>query len=142
MAQTYELPETLILDYNTWRSGSIGLYETGLGPTNLFNSEGYMCCLGQFSCQARVPKDKLISLSTPKGLKMRNVVVDAFIDDVGFETRLALDAILINDDTQKPVANRAVELKNLFKENGYTIKLVNFPKCIMEEIAELENTEE
>ncbi len=48
-----------------WSSGGDGHFSTGIGPTRMLNSEGYMCCLGQFAQQVGVKEQNLLGKTTP-----------------------------------------------------------------------------
>lgn len=134
--EIYQLPKVLKLDYKTWRcGGSHSTNKLGEGPTELFNSSGYMCCLGQFSCQAGVDKDYLFGMGEPADTEC--VISDLSYNDEPWgthDTLLSSRAIDINDSMDTTVAEKVVALRKLFGEKGYTIELINFPQDIIDEI--------
>ena len=131
-----KLPKELILDYNVWICGAPSPKSDvsnvlGEGETNLLNSEGYMCCLGQFCEQAGFDKENLLQIPKPSFLKetiegltgMHTAKYSTYHD-----THMSIIAMSINDTTYTTVARKADLLKELLKEHGYTLRLVNFPK--------------
>lgn len=131
----YELPKKLKLNYKTWRCGGKFMQDEcshGLGSTCLLNTEGYMCCLGQFSLQANVPVEKIHKQAHPGVLKIDLPdLIDKNNCDYKYLSDLAHSAMLINDKIYTTIKEKAVALVKLFKEHGFELELVNFPKEIM-----------
>jgi hypothetical protein len=65
--------KTLILDYSKWRSGGCDKNKVGRGETFLRNSQGYMCCLGQFACQLddKITKRDILNQAMPDILNIK-----------------------------------------------------------------------
>lgn len=136
----FKLPKVLILDYNKWRCGKWSRDDNnrlGCGGTSLKNSQGSMCCLGQFCQQAKIKElfydepcdiDKLITGLT-KYKKYKGDTVSYITN-----TKLSESAMGINDDENTTVAEKVRKLKSLFQKRGYTIRLKNFPARILKEI--------
>lgn len=135
------LPKELVLDYDIWRSGGpCHLKEfniVGKGDTALLNSQGYMCCLGQFCQQAGVPRDSLQDKEYPDQLPN---VPKLFVSN-GHMTDLAGRAAEINDCRYSSVADRVVRLQKLFKQYKKTIVLKNFPEEILKQIEDFTTKE-
>lgn len=116
---------TFVLDYSKWRCGNTTLTKKnklGTGFTQLLNTDGYMCCLGQFCNQLGVPKTKLKWVGHPKQLRMK---VDYLIDSDDQSTQLTNKAVSINDEPSTSVELKITLLTKLFKEYGITLKVIN-----------------
>jgi hypothetical protein len=120
----------LILDKSKWICGS-PLSQTvkegnwnGDGVTELYNKLGFMCCLGQFSKQLNKEITDLFLLGkgNPAELGMH---LPPLTDDIGHPSLLTARAININDNIDTTVKEKIKLLKALFKEHGYTIKVIN-----------------
>ena len=70
-----KLPKELVLNYRTWvcgvptegfHNGRVKNSCHGSGDTNLLNSNGHMCCLGQFAKQAGCINKQILTLGTPQ----------------------------------------------------------------------------
>ncbi len=139
-----KLPKELVLNYRTWICGQPDINENkknchGKGFTSLLNKEGFMCCLGQFSKQAKCKKEDLLYVSMPEELdklivgltkKKKNMFGDLDIID----TKMSERAININDDEDTTIIEKVRGLRKTFGRNGYTIKLKNFPKTYLAEL--------
>lgn len=136
-----------ILDYSKWRAGSDGENSVGEGYTRLLNSEGYKCCLGQFSEQCGVPEENLLDVDDPEDLFKCNTLnsdggeLHYTLGEIPFtsidnstgvfryrnNTVLSKKAMIINDDSKITTNQRIEELKELFEEHGHEIEVINLP---------------
>lgn len=123
---------TLILDYSKWRSGGNLCNENGIGKgtTLLLNEEGYMCCLGQFGLQlsTKITEEDINGMGCISGTDKRVLLLThhnkGYIDD----TRLACDAMRINDDCTTTPQFKIQALRKLFGKKGFKIKVINKPE--------------
>lgn len=121
--------KTLILDYSKWRSGAEGDNKVGEGKTKLLNSEGFMCCLGQFSTQLapELSKNSILGESSPAYLSKSIPGLSYKKIDIIKDTPLSNKAIEINDNEDTTPERKIVLLRKLFRSKGYKIKVIN--KC-------------
>jgi hypothetical protein len=123
--------DTLIIDASIWRCGLDGYYgnnnKLGEGATLLLNHDGFMCCLGQITCQLRpdIPKEALLGQPYPSRLMFGDIPL---LKKKGVNTQLSDDAVKINDNSKTTINEKIFELKSLFKEHGYRIKVINMHK--------------
>lgn len=136
--------EQFILDYSKWRSGKDGPHAVGTGRTKLLNSEGFMCCLGQYCESKGIKKRKMYDIGTPHGLvnatteSTRANVYDKIpklLQDIpGTRTlclthsKLANGAMWINDNSDLTPEERIEQLTDLFVENGIELIIINKPE--------------
>ena len=125
--------KTLTLDCKKWICGNNSQIKDntlGKGAVRLLNNEGYMCCLGQFSCQmnSKVTKKNLLGVGSPSYL--REPIRGLSYKETGciFDTNLSTEAMAINDDEDTSIPEKVSSLKKLFKTKGYNIKVINLPK--------------
>lgn len=116
---------TLILDKSKWRCGGDTAREDcklGEGPTFLVNDEGFMCCLGQFSLQINrnLRETDMLGIAEPDGV---HEPIENLNDD-GFNSSLACDAIEINDDGDTTIDEKIVALRELFSTHNYEIEVI------------------
>jgi hypothetical protein len=140
-------PEVFYLNYKRWVCGQSGVNNgvnrLGLGDSMLLNKEGYMCCLGQYSEQCKIDKKALIGTACPDNINIDGPIPGLTVKDedgngFGFRnTKLAELAMEINDDNYTTVAEKIKKLKSLFSKNHIKLKLMNFPKKILAELAAL-----
>lgn len=128
-------PKVLELDYKKWICGGglNGNYKKinrahGNGSSKLLNSNGYMCCLGQFSEQAGISEKCLLNIGMPHHLDDIRITKAS---EVRFD-----EAASINDASSNTIAEKVVGIRGVFRRNQ--IKLKNFPKRIQEQIKKLE----
>ncbi len=120
----------LILDYSTWRCGDHGDYKLGMGETYLLNEENFMCCLGQFTPQINreVSKEDMLGISDPGGLNIKVLSLNKPRRNDQYTTTVLSDqAVIINDEEFTTPEEKIVALKELFKKQGYSIKVINNP---------------
>jgi hypothetical protein len=118
-----------VIDRAKWRCGG-GWRQRGKGLTMLQNTEGYMCCLGQFCDQLGVPD--LEGLYVPSDVpEYRNTQIrDVLVEDGGIgpegpwfnETRFSDLAIGINDNRSISDQEREKELTELCIRHGHTLR--------------------
>jgi hypothetical protein len=121
------LPKELTLDCSKWVCGELSYsHHNKLGDdTAMLNSYGQMCCLGQFSEQAGLLSDELLNSEFPEECDR---TVTSFVRG-GVITKLAKDAIEINDNGCTTVKEKILALKELFAKNGRKIKVKNYKKA-------------
>ena len=122
------MPKTLILDYSKWRCGDDSKYKLGNGDTMMENSEGFQCCLGQFSLQLNsgLASKDIMDIASPSSLLV--VIPDLVNKGAGdwfTNSSLAEDAMVINDATYDTARDKIKLLKDLFDDYGYGIKVIN-----------------
>jgi hypothetical protein len=122
----------LVLDYSKWRSGLRSHNQVGRGSTVLRNKEGYMCCLGQWCSQLGVSDEELEGNSEPWSVKT-NADISLFtqpdLASGGLESsRLARDAIFINDEHATTPVDKINKLTNLLGSYGIELEVINIPK--------------
>jgi hypothetical protein len=121
-----------ILDYDKWRCGLNGINCLGNGPTNLQNSSGYMCCLGQWCKQLGVTDDEMGRNGEPWLLKTKVDISLFAIPDIingGLKnTNLSSDAISINDEYTTTPAIKIIKLTNLLATHNIELEVINMPK--------------
>lgn len=128
MEQNKEIPKKFIIDRSTWRCGGHSNKNTiGLGDTNLLNSEGFMCCLGQIAEQLGVPRMDMKFLGYPSdvGRKIPFLNEEGEIDfgdgtsePTTINTPLSHVAMMINDDSNLTLEEIEKELQELFNKHG------------------------
>lgn len=139
-------PEKLILDYSKWRCGEDGPNKLGTGVTALLNDDGCMCCLGLWSLQLGASEADLLNKGEPNEL---DTLIPVFAeeqiykgkdfdpvtgDSIPYEfsdgkrtTELAMDAILINDETETTPEEKIVQLTELLANHGIALEVINKP---------------
>lgn len=125
----------LILDYSKWRCGDDSDNQLGTGQTALLNSDGFMCCLGQFSLQLNpnLKEKDILEFAEPQELKIEiDMLSEVDEDEFVFykATKLTTDAIGINDDRRTTPAKKIEQLKELFLTKNCEIEVINLPKEI------------
>jgi hypothetical protein len=126
------------IDRSKWRTGSTSKNQTGVGFTELLNSQGYMCCLGFCLKASKVAKEYLSSSNTPMRavnvakrqgkVKLYNLFrsqgVQALVDstDIVTNTDLTSQAMRINDNVLTTPKQKEKELLELFKDSVFEIK--------------------
>ena len=127
-----ELPKNLKLDYTKWRcSYGHPVQCLGTGPTRLLNTDGYMCCIGQFSEQAGKPLSELRNCGAmPIGETVKQFTSP---HNSANTSDLVHAAIEINDGIDLNPTQKAAALQELFLKHGHTIELVNFPEEVLKE---------
>ena len=122
----------LTLDYAKWRCGGTGQgispdpekgMGVGTGTTKLLNSDGYMCCLGQWVLQvAKVTENDILNKSMPHQLNEPCIFTQAKNNSL-FEDK----AIRINDNPNTTVSTKLIQLTQLCKDYGIELTLINRP---------------
>ena len=118
----------------TWRCGQNSEHSLGKGTTRLLNSEGFMCCLGQFTPQLNpeVKEDQIKYMFMPASVSMyiplltekkESTFGTPYIDNTNF----AGEAVTINDSEEMPVEEKVAKLRELFGQHGYEIEVINVP---------------
>lgn len=120
----------LILDYSKWRCGLDGDDKLGEGPTELCNSRGYECCLGQFSLQLnpKLTKNDIKGFYEPEEIGVDVDLLTYNLDDNRDEIRnssISEKAININDDEKTTPEEKIVLLKELFATIDCEIEVIN-----------------
>ena len=118
----------LTLDVSKWRCGANGSYMLGEGDTELLNSEGFMCCLGQFASQLNpiIKTEDLLFQGEPSDINYEIVDLNKKTGFINMgNTDLSNEAININDDDNTTVIEKIQLLKELFIKYNYEIEIVN-----------------
>jgi hypothetical protein len=122
----------LVLDYSKWRCGLRSHNQLGEGSTSLQNEEGYMCCIGQWCNQIGVSSEELQKISNPFCLKTKTDISLFAIPDPEYgglkNTRLATDAMYINDEHGTTPADKINKLRNLLASYNIDLEVINQPK--------------
>lgn len=121
----------LILDQSKWICGTPAENDNknnclGSGETKLLNTEGFMCCLGQFAKQlnSKIDDNILLGKGKPASLKQYvRLLNEQYLNPAnGYtNTNLSDRAISINDNTDTTVKKKKSLLKDLFAKKGYKI---------------------
>ena len=114
--------KVVVIDRSKWRTGSYSQDSSGIGDTQLLNSEGFMCCLGFGIAQVgKVKKESLRGLSVPSSIDR---VVSPFsrrekgqVLDTEFSDR----CVVINDNTVTSRAKKEEKLQEEFAKHGIVL---------------------
>jgi len=113
------------IDRSKWRCGGNGLTtKRGLSGTELQNSAGFMCCLGQVSVQLGCTN--IVGIGEPCDIPVEDRVklVDVLVTPCLSDTHLVNKAIDINDSERYDDATRESLLTLAFRENGHDVEFV------------------
>lgn len=89
----------------------------GEGYTELLNVQGHRCCLGMVCKQLGVKDEDLLNVSSPEDLPKR---VKYLTSNEG-NSKLALEAMAINDDLTTTIETKKKKLRVLFKKHGHQL---------------------
>lgn len=121
-------PQKLILDYSKWRCGEDGPHPVGTGKTELKNTEGFMCCLGQWSVQLGATEDEILGRGEPNEIE---TVIPLFVNSRStyekFTNDLAVDCIDINDRKDTTPEEKISALSERLQEEGIELEVINKP---------------
>lgn len=110
----------VIIDRSRWRTGKFSKNSTGKGTTFLLNKEKYSCCLG-FICRANKigTSNKAVpwQCGAVKELSYFDKEKESYVN-----TKLANEAISINDNITTTYKEKEKCLKKLFKNSSYKLK--------------------
>jgi hypothetical protein len=125
--------QKFILDYSKWRCGEGGAHEVGKGQTALLNSEGYMCCLGQWSLQLGMTEGDILGNGEPCEVKKAIPILCALSeDDEGDDefrtTNFSSQAMEINDKKSSTPEEKIILLSALCKKNNIELIVINQPE--------------
>jgi hypothetical protein len=110
------------IDVDKWRCGGSGANKLGEGLTMLRNPEGYCCCLGFITIQEGFNP---IGAIGPSEL---GKVIPRLVEKALLNTRLANDAIQINDDFDTTMKEKVRALRSLFASHGVKLHFKNLKK--------------
>lgn len=126
-----------VLDVSKWRCGGPNgeWNPNALGEgecAELLNVNGYMCCLGLFAKQKRIPKKDMLELSSPEDLAnaIGKVYDPAFVEfdmDTYNDTDLANELMGINDDYETTYKEKIELIRKKLEKHGHTLKVINDP---------------
>jgi hypothetical protein len=126
--------QTLTLDYSKWRCGGAEEIDTntnvlGKGSTRLMNTEGFMCCLGQFALQLDFSKGEIMHEMRPCSLRRKMGEFNRRVANGNYyeDTKLSVDCIEINDNTDTTPAEKIKQLAALLAQNNIELKVINLP---------------
>jgi hypothetical protein len=124
----------VVIDRAKWRTGQNGFNATGKGKTMLLNQEGYMCCLG-FCCKAAgVKSEDLLDVLTPERLSSARKIdisntgltvpsISSISNkSIPVNSRLAREAIHINDHSCSTPALKEQQILEVFKDSNFEIE--------------------
>jgi hypothetical protein len=131
--------DKFIIDRSQWRTGADSNYATGKGDTNLVNEQGFMCCLGFYCLQAGVAQPAITGVGLPEDLDTEVIKAynntdlallireeeNYYGDIIIRNSKLADNAVDINDSTDYSPQVKEEKLKALFNENGIEIEFIN-----------------
>jgi hypothetical protein len=122
----------LILDYSKWRCGGWEQNKLGLGPTMMRNSEGFECCLGQFSVQLDPKSEAFLNAGSPRGvvnnMKSNGISYDAsLLYDSNGTTAFSVEAMGVNDNPYTSPEQKIERLTDMLKKEGYELEVINKP---------------
>lgn len=130
-----KLPKRLVLNHSNWRCGVEGdeAVKLGIGPTQLLNSYGYMCCVGQFCKQAGLHDYEILGLNIRphthvEGLTIENCIMqDNTLSLHGWVHSCAT----INDSEARTIARKVVELARILRNQERRLAIKNFPEHVI-----------
>ena len=105
-----------IIDRSKWRCGRNGINQRGKGGILLLNEQGYMCCLGQISCQLNMKKKQILNKATPNHIGQYISILTSKRDYGIVNSVLSKKAVLINDDPNLTDQERERKLSSLFSK--------------------------
>lgn len=111
---------TFTIDRSIWRCA-----HHGRGDTMLANRQGFMCCLGQLSCQLGVPYKAVFEKPSPNRIPKDHAHRLAMLLDRSGnsgQSQFAWDAMDINDDRKLSDRQREAKLAALFAEYGHEVR--------------------
>lgn len=129
------------LDYEKWICGTPENNEDkecyhGKGSTRLLNSEGFMCCLGQFCQQLGAKDDDLLYAYEPIDINLNKHF--KYVNEHGFDRNWASNAIDINDNEESMIYEKIAFIKRLLEKHNHELELLNFPEEILCRAQEME----
>ena len=126
--------QTLTLDYSKWRCGGAEEIDTntnvlGKGSTRLMNTEGFMCCLGQFALQLDFSEGELKHEMRPCSLRRQMGVFNRRAADGNYyeDTKLAIDCIEINDNAETTPVKKIKLLTERLAKEDIQLTVINLP---------------
>ena len=117
------MEKEFIIDRSKWRCGDFGKNAKGLGLPQMLNAHGFQCCLGQIYSQLGFPDSELLGKGDPGSVNVETFLTRGNKNSVN--TKLALEAININDDSDFTQKQRETFLIDSFKKEGYKISFIN-----------------
>lgn len=123
-----------VLDLKTWRCGADGDNMYGEGTTSLLNSQGNMCCLGQFSKQLDnkcnilnkgTPVDAKYSIKLEDNPLLKNEEGNSWNPSGEKDSKLSNECVEINDDENCSFTDKIKSLKDTLKSHGFQLEVKN-----------------
>ena len=118
------------IDRSKWRCGDESSKAKGLGPTQLLNDQGFMCCLGHVELQLGLSEDQIKGKHYPQGTHIENILAEKNVCD-GYaehiDTELSKRAVKINDNNTYHIGDREQLLIELFKEYDHELEFYGEP---------------
>lgn len=116
------MKKTYVIDRSTWVCGGY-LYEDALGPSELLNFNGNMCCVGQICRQAGIPEKELLGKASPRllrsGVKAPAELISS--DPIVRNSDIAIKMMTIDADPALPQRDREKQLKEVAKELNWKL---------------------
>ncbi len=117
--------QQLIIDRSKWRTGGTSFTEK-VGPTQLLNREGYMCCLGFYSLQiGNKTEEEILDMTCPYQVEDKTGIESLVSLNNEVNSGFAHDAIEINDNDLISNEDREQRLIELFKGKEIEISFIN-----------------
>jgi hypothetical protein len=128
----------LILDFQTWRAGGGIAFEShenkiGEGRTELCNTEGFMCCLGQWALQSGFDRGQVMGNDEPADLSNEQGEVfkkfSSYNENKGtyYNTKLSADCMTINDDRTTTYQEKIRLLTERLAKEDIKLTVINLP---------------
>lgn len=100
----------------------------GTGFSQMLNSEGFMCCLGQFAKQKGVKDSLLLNRTSPTRVEQFSNVGQydpTFLDEECCHTQLSMDLMRINDDRSTKIEDKIESIRSLLAAEGHELEVIN-----------------
>lgn len=115
----------LIIDRSKWRTGGRP-YSDKLGPTQLLNREGYMCCLGFYCIQLGNKKEEeILGVTAPYGVEDTTGLEFLVNRTLDINSKFSCEAIEQNDNDLILDKEREERIKELFKRIDVEVTFIN-----------------
>ncbi len=119
------------LDVNKWRCGSSSMEPSnrkGEGKTRMLNTEGYMCCLGQFALQEGCTPAEILDTQTPSGVNRFYSKIFQNPNENNFGNSISVlsgDLMHINDSPGMKVSTKIRNIRKILKQEDHTLRVIN-----------------
>lgn len=118
-----------IVNCKTWRAGGSPFGNStntcGYGSTYLLNNLGQSCCLGFAELQNGRSVNEIVDICTPASLNYQERDYLQIITNSLCNSKLAVKAVDVNDDSETSILQKINLLTNIFKDFGHEIEFDN-----------------